>query len=606
MRNLRLPASLATAVAAGALLLVVPGPTNSSAAANTGPKTTIVRGGIVKYAETAGGSPDYIFPGDPANTQSNYNLDQFQNFMYEPLWQSNFSQPTINYAGSIGNIPVWFNHDSAAVVTLKHRIWTNGTPVTTRDIIFDINLVRAAGSNWGHYVPGDFPYNVKRITIQGPYKMTFYFTKSYNPTYYIDNQLSDIVPMPQNVWDRTSLTGKVSNWDLTASGARKVWNFLDVYAQHTSTYSDKNPIWGVTDGAFKLASFGGSASPDIFLPNPRFSGEHARIAEFEELPFTSNAAEYDDLRSGNGAVTAGYVPSQDVPTIPQVKAAGYVVSQIHQWGVDYMVPNFKNPTLGATFSQLYIRQVLQRLVDQASIIQAFARGYATPTYGPAPIYPKPNPFADSYETHNPYPFSIAAAKSLLAAHGWRIVGGVQTCESSKCGAGVKIGTKLNISLLQTSGDLLITEQDELYQSDAAKVGIRISLKQETFDSIVANVGPCSTPGQKCSYQLVDYGGFSYSLYPSGGSLFVLGAGVDSGQYNNATVDSLVKAIRHSATLAPYYQYENLIAQQLPLIWMPTSNTISAVAKNLAGPGLAGGGGPEFGLLSPQLWYFTRT
>jgi len=596
-------ASLFSAVAAGALLLAVPALAGTSAAARVHP-SNIVRGGVVKFASGPGASPNYIFPVNPSPDQSAANLSQFQPLLYEPLWVSSFNEPTINYGASIGNKPVWIDGDTAAIVTLKHYMWTNGTPVTTRDITFYINLARAAGPNWGDYTPGDFPYNVKRITVQGPYKMTFYFTKSYNPTYYIDNQLSDIIPIPQNVWDRESLTGKVANWDLNPSGAKKVWDFLNSYAEKTSTYSDTNPIWGVTDGAFKLKSFGGSSSPDIFVPNPKFSGKHATISEFEELPFTSDTAEYNELRSGNGAITWGFVPDQDVPTIPQVKAAGYGVTQTRQWGVDYIIPNLKNPVLGPAFSQLYVRQALQHLVDQTTMIKAFLHGYGIPTYGPTPIYPKGNPFADAYETRNPYPYNVNAAKSLLSAHGWRIVGGVQTCESSKCGPGVKIGTKLQIQLLYSSGSTALTDQDLLLQSDMAKAGIKLSLKSETFDTVVTVVSTCNPAhptAPTCTWQLGEYGGIDYSLYPSGGELFEPGGALNAGSYDNAEVNSLIHQIRHAPTLAPYYKYENLLAQQLPWMWQPTASGISAVADNLHGSGINN----EFGDLTPQDYYFTR-
>jgi len=602
------------AMSLGAMLLAACGTSSSTAKpAATTPSSqavSVVRGGVVKYAEVAGGNPNYIFPVETDSEFTVYNVAEFIPLMYKYLWQSNYTQPTINYSESIGNRPVWSHGDTVVTVTLKHYLWSNGTPVTTRDITFFVNLVKAAGANWGDYTPGDFPYNVKAMTIESPTKMTFTLTKPYNPTYYVDNQLSDIIPIPQNVWDRTSLTGKVGNYDETPAGAKAVWNFLNSYSEKTSTYSSTNPIWGDIDGPFELSSFGGSASPDIFVPNRRYSGHRATISEFEELPFTSNAAEYDLLRSGNGAISVGYVPASDVPTIPTVRAAGYKVSQVYQWAVDYMIPNLKNPTVGPILSQLYIRQVLQHLTDQETMIKRFLYGYGTPTYGPVPIYPKGNRFADAYEAKDLYPYSVATAKALLRAHGWRMKGGVQTCEdASACGPGVKAGSQLKLSLLYSSGSTALTEQNELLASDAAKAGVIITLRQESFNAVVGNVAAC-TPGQngmsatspQCTWELGEYGGNSFGLYPSGGDLFLLGASENAGQYDNSAVNSLIHEVRHSSSLKPFYQYEDVVARDLPWIWQPTASDIAAVATNLHGPGISS----EFGSTIPaNRWYFTK-
>jgi peptide/nickel transport system substrate-binding protein len=596
-------------VAASALMLAA---CSSSAIADAnaiGQRPIERLGGTVKWAETAGSSPNYISPLDPGNDMTVDNLSQFQNLLYKPLFVSNYDEPTMNYSRSIANTPVFSDGDRVVTITLKHYLWKNGTPVTTRDITFYINLARAAGPSWGYYVPGDFPYNVKRITVDSPTKMSFTLDRSYNPTYFVDNQLSVITPIPQNDWDRTSLHGRVGNYDETPSGAKKVWDFLTSYAQNTSTYTAQNVIWGDIDGPYELAAFGGDASPDIFLPNPHYSGQRSVIAEFEELPFTSNSAEYDELRSGTSGLTVGFVPPSDVPTLGSIRAAGYRVTAVHDWAVEFLIPNMTNPVLGAAFRQLYLRQALQHLVDQPAMVTDFLHGYGSPTYGPAPIYPKNNPFVDSFELTNPYPYSIAAAERLLASHGWKMVDGVRTCTSSACGPGVAIGTKLDIKLLDPSGSTSITEEAELFEADAARAGIDITLTEEPYSQVLGIVDPC-TPGQNgmtasspgCTWQLGNYEGWSYSLYPSGGEFLLPGSEGNSASYDDVAVNALIKQVRHSSSLAAYHAYENLVAEQVPLIWQPTPDEIVASATNLHGPGIAA----EFGDLEPNRWYFTKS
>jgi peptide/nickel transport system substrate-binding protein len=604
-------------VAAGALLLSACGTASAANVATTKASArpagrvaaNIVRGGVVTFAEAPGSAPDSIFPVYTGSTLTTYNVSDFVPLLYKSLWVSNFDEPTVNYADSIATRPVWSDGDRVVTFSLKHYVWSNGQPVTTRDVTFFVNLVRAAGANWGNYETGDFPYNVKSMKIESPTKMSFTLDGPYNPTYYLGNWLTDIIPLPQAVWDRESLHGKVGNYDETPAGAKKVYNFLEAYSLKTSTYSDTNPIWGVTDGPYKLTSFGGDASPDVFVPNPTYSGHRSIISKFEEIPYTSNAAEYNDLRSGNSALTIGFVPFSDVPTIRTVKSAGYNIDTVGDWGMDYALPNLKNPALGPALSQLYLRQAIQHLVDQPLMVKYFLHGYGVPTYGPVPVYPKKNPYLDAYELHNPYPYNVAAAKTLLQAHGWRAVKGVQTCESATaCGKGVKKGTKLVMKMLYSNGSTSTTQEMELFASDAEKAGIKIILSEEPFNTVVGILNPC-TPGQDgvtdsspvCTWQLGSWGGWGYGLFPSGGELFYTGAADNSGSYSDAEVNKLIVEIRHSSTLAPFYRYENLVSEQVPAIWMPTGDSIDAVASNIRGPGLT----TAFGNLDPNEWYFVK-
>jgi peptide/nickel transport system substrate-binding protein len=608
-------AGIGVGVATCALLLAACSSTTtaSSPAAKPAKANTtaaVARGGTVIYAEAAGTPPDYISPLNEGPDMNVANQVELQQLLYKPLVISSYGEPTINWSRSIANKPVWSDHDTVLSFTLKHYVWSNGTPVTTRDIQFFLNLVRAGGANWGNFTPGTLPYNIKSLRLQGPYKMTITLTKAINPTYFMDNQLGNVTPIPQNVWDRESLHGKVGNYDLSQKGALKVWNFLIAYAQKTSTYTATNPIWGVIDGPYKLASFGGNASPNIFVPNPAYSGHHSTIAKLEELPFTSGSAEYDDLRSGNGAITVGYVPSEDTPTLSTVRRAGYTVTTVPGWQAEFFIPNLKNPILGPAFSQLYVRQALQSVVDETTMVRDFLHGYGSPTYGVTPLYPKGNPFIDSFEQHNPYPYNPAHARKLLASHGWRIVGGVQTCESTtKCGAGVKKGTKLDIQLLNPSGSDSLTLEAELFASDAKKAGIVITLKQESYNTVLGIVNPC-TPGKDgvtlsspfCTWQLGNYEGWQYGLYPSGGEFLLPSSEGDAGQFNNNEIDTLIHEVRRSGSMAVYHRYENLVATQLPFIWQPDPASLVAVAKNLRGPGL----GSEFNSFSPNRWYFAKS
>jgi len=582
----------------------------SSVAARTTAETRSAHGGTVTWAEIAGGAPNYIFPLDPSAYFTPGNMAQFQDLLYEPLYEPSETSPKIDDAISIGNTPVWSDGDRVVTITLKHYVWTNGTPVTARDITFCINLLRAVGAEWAGYTPTGFPLNLKKVTIDNPYKLTFTLIHPYNPTYFDDGQLFDIIPLPQNVWDRESLKGRVANFDESVAGAKKVWNFLNSYSTDQGTYSDSNPIWGVTDGPFRLQSFGRDAGPDVFVPNRTYSGHRATIAKFEELPFTSDFSEYNELRSGNGALTVGYVPASDAKTLGVVRSAGYSVTPVPQWGIEYFLVNLKNPVLGAAFAQLYLRQALQHLVNEPLMIKEFLHGYGVPTYGPAPVLPKGNPFVDSAEMKNPYPFSIADAARLLRSHGWKKINGIATCEDpAKCGHGVKKGTELIIHLLDPSGTISITDEAEYFGSAANEVGIRIVLKEEAYGNVLAIVNPC-TPGQDgvtlssplCTWQMANYEGWDYnSVYPTAGEFLLPGADGNAGSFVSPSITAAIYAIRVAKSFAAYHHYESLVAHQLPFIWQPVASELVAVSKNLRGSRITG----EFDDVSPLTPNFWR-
>lgn len=628
MQRPRRLAAAASTVAAGALLLAAcggsasaKGSTSSTSAKSGSASTTTVAsgkptyGGTVKFAEVSGGDPNYIFPVTPTQYQSVYVNDDFIPLMWAPLYNESTTQPVIDYSTSIGQKPVFSSGNTVVTITMNHYKWSDGKPVTARDVIFDYNMINAEGSTWGGYSPGGFPQMVKSFTATGQYTLKMVLNKPYNPTYFINNDLADLIPLPQHAWDKTSASAPVSNADMTPAGAKAVMTFLTTAAKNTGAYTT-SPLWKVIDGAWKLTSYGGSSAPDVFVPNPAFSGKKPYLSKFEEVPFTSDSAEFNVLRSGTSSLSYGYLPANDIPAMAQVNSQGFKTYKIYTWGVDYFIPNLTSPTVGPMLKQLYMRQVLQHLVNQQTDIKAYMHGYGIPTYGPTPVYPKGNPYVTKKELANPYPFSVSTAESLLKKHGWTVKpNGTDVCKvggASGCGAGVAAGTKLSLSLLVSSGNSVLTNDNDQFKSDAAKAGVTINLKFEPFNTVIGIVNPCNpatgASSTACSWQLGEYGGISYGIEPTGGSLFLPGGSLNAGSYSNSTVTSLIKQIRHSSSgLQPYFEYEDYLATDLPWIWQPVPDNLAEVASNLHGTGIGGEfNGVISGNLQPQLWYYSKT
>ena len=164
----------------------------------------------------------YIFPFMNAANESNVNLFDFQYLMYRPLYLfGENGQPTVNNTLSVANPPVFSGNK--VTITLKHYMWSNGTPVTTQNIMFFINMLKTNESDFYGFIPGGFPDNVSDVTAVSPTELTMTMDKAYSPTWFEYNELSLIVPMP-DAWDRTA--SAPSNCDTTASDCPAVYSYL--------------------------------------------------------------------------------------------------------------------------------------------------------------------------------------------------------------------------------------------------------------------------------------------------------------------------------------------------------------------------------------------
>jgi peptide/nickel transport system substrate-binding protein len=620
-RRRAVPAAVAIAAATAMVLAAC----SSGGAASGASGRSPVQGGTAYFAEQPLTPPNYIFPLVSGQYFTGANVNDLQTLLYLPLyWYGDKGNTSIDYRLSIGDAPVYSDGNRVVTITLKHYAWSDGETVTARDVGFWINLLKANKSEWASYVPGGFPDNVVSWTALSPSVVQLRLNASYNPFWFTYNELSQITPLPI-AWDRTSLTAKAPSPtaanlpDTTTAGAKAVYAFLNGQATKVASYAS-SPVWSVVDGPWRLTSLttDGLAT---FVPNPRsFGPDRPHLAKFVELPFTSADAEFSVLRSGQATggpgssgeqLSVGYVPDTDLPQQPALRGEGYQLIKDYPYGFDYFEPNFNNPTVGPILRQLYFRQAFQHLVDQTGWIHAYYDGLGVPTYSPVPASP-PNPYADAKASVNPYPFSVPAAKALLAAHGWKIMpNGVTTCSrpgaaADECGAGVKAGQPLQFTLMYPSG-LPYTDSAMLdLQSVAKQVGIEISLTQVTQATVAATIEPCAPSSAACSWELGQYGGawvFEPDHYPSGEEIFQSNALGNVNNYSNPSIDKLITATTTTAASgaqAALDAYADQVRLQLPDFWQPSPGTLITVASNLHGvvPN-------AYGFINPEEWYFSK-
>jgi peptide/nickel transport system substrate-binding protein len=636
--------------AAGAMVLAACGsstaaPATTTTKAKKAPVSSVVKGGTVTYAEQPATPPNYIFPFQNLTYFSVANDEQFEYLMYRPLyWFGSGADPTLNLSLSVGKAPIFTDGDTKIVLNLNPYKWSDGESVNASDVIFWMNMLKAEQANWAAFVPGAFPDNVTNVVATGKEQVTFTLNKAYSPTWFTYNELSQITPMPA-AWDVTSTTGapgsggcasvaysaitvnaKYAPVSPAAKTCAKVYDFLSIQSGYNPTNpsaSDASalttyatsPIWDVVDGPWHLVSFS-STGKAVFDPNPNYSGPvKPTIAQFIELPFTSDTAEYNALVAG--AVDVGYLPFSEITAdAPSPGAAGpnnaslaakYNIETGFEWSVNYFPENYNSTgdggNAGPIFRQLYFRQAFQSLIDQPAYLKKIDKNYGVPTYGPVPV--EPPTWASPAESANPYPYDPAKAISLLKSHGWKVVpGGISTCVKpgtapDECGAGIAKGAEMNFNLQFVSGTASIVElmSDEAAAWDEA--GIKINLSEAGFNTIIANASPTSK-----SWEMENWGaGWIYApdYYPTGGEIFATGAGSNSGSYDNTENNTLIAETHTSPSKSVFYEYQDYLAKQLPVVWQPNPLVADEVVKNL----VIGPLDPLEGI-TPETWTFMKS
>lgn len=623
--ELRRIAVIVGAVALAALAAVgVASPASGAAVTKT----------TVSWAEPPASVPNYIFPFYGGAQDTILNLYDFQSLMFRSLYYfgGKTTSEALNPTLSLATAPVYSNGDKTVTISLKNYRWSDGTQVTSEDVVFFFNILHAEKTNYGNYVPDglSIPTTISSITVKSPTTLTLNLTRAINPVWFTNDQLWEVVPFPM-AWTKTSTSAAPGSGGCAAAAfgtadakCKAVYTYLSEQAGFNPTKPTatnnalptyaSNPLWQVVDGPFHLTSF--SVTGDVTMAvNPDYSGPNKpTFKTLEEKPYTTGSSEYNALVTGQ--IDVGYLPTQDVTanTTTPLKggknnprlASTFSLAPLDGFRVNFMPYNFKSTgdgkQAGKIFAQLYVRQAMQELVDQALYIKTIAKGYAAPTYGPVPIDP-PNPYANKLEKSDPYPYSPSHAKSLLRSHGWKVTAnGTDTCQkpgnsSHDCGAGIKKGAKLTFSVIYASGTTELKDELTAEKASWSSAGINIALNAQSSDTVLGEATPCP---KGCSWELADWGaGYVDTGYPTEPVLFSTGAYTNFGSYSSTTADALIKATE--VTNTKLTRYEDYLSKQLPVVWEPNPATsLTEIHKGLKGIA------PQdpIGSITPANWHWT--
>ena len=583
-RPLRRLLALLPAVSLAGLLAAC-GTTSKPAVQHSQPAT----GGTATYALQATDAFSWMLPFENSANEEPWDLSTDEG-MWRPLYfEGSGSKPVINQKLSLAYPPVYSANDTVVTIRLKPYRWSDGAPVTARDVQFSVNLYRAGEADIATYVPGNFPDDITSLDVVSPTELVLHLNRPYSQEWFTDNQLVNLIPLPQQAWDRTSANRSVGNFDETPAGAKAVFTFLEDQSKQLATYAT-NPLWRVVDGPWIVTRYDAATGQTELTANRAYSGpEKPRLDHVILETFTSDTAEVDALRSGS--IDYGWIPYSDLGLESYFRAHGFTVAP---WAPDYYQSaelGYTSPVYGPLLRQLYVRQALQHLVDDPLDLATTLHGIGQLTYGPAPNIPG-SPWVSPEEKTDPDPYSVAAARALLLAHGWRQTGpgGVMVCAHpgtgrGECGAGIAAGRQLQLLMIYMTGYPTMVAEAESFQSSAAQAGVKIVFEPESQTTMFSNGGVC--PPGPCNWGIVAYANYLWNYtqtdaYPTGG-IYLQTGNYWGGGYSSPTADKLIAATHTEGGLAPLYAYENYVSRDIAGLWVPVrADRISVVKDTLRG------------------------
>lgn len=507
--------------------------------------TKVQTGGTLNVAVTPDTNFNWYLPVTSASFDTLPNA-MLQDQSFKPLiWLNN--KWKIVWKSSIAKTITYNAKGTVYHVFLQKKWhWSNGRPVTAKDLMFTWNVIKAASASnaptpWPYVGvgTGDIPNGVQSVVENNPYEVTFTLKQPANQQWFIYNGLVQLFPLPAQSMDVHG-----SNWT-------KEIAYLGALGTNPAAMEK------VVDGPFILKK-AVQNQQWVLVPNPKYDGHKASVSKLVFDYEASNDAEYAALKTN--LVNVGYLDLSQYGSRGPLLAQGDKIVPAYLLS-DYWTDLNMRPgsTTRAIFDQLPVRQALEMGINQPAINKDIYHGFAPPTYGPIPATPATK-FYDPGLKKAPYPYNPKAGKKLLEDNGWKEVGGVMT----------KGNEKLKFTMLYTTGTESTTQTVQLMVSDWAKEGIQVSLKGVSFPTMISTEFNTKQPK---AWQMATGSGWAYDgpgWYPSGDGLFNTNAPNGDG-YSNAKENVLINQTHtpnasQAQIMKIFFQYEDYTAKQVPMLW----------------------------------------
>ena len=566
-------------------------------------------GGTAVVAQTPGLTPSTIFPYAPPSQGTTIAPGMMWRALYHP---SGDPKEEVDVANGLADLPSFSSDRKTATIKLHDYSWSNGKPVTASDVVFTIDLLKAAlaksPANWSFYTPGQFPDGVT-VEATDPKTVTLHLKTAYNTSYLVAI-LTELFVLPSQDWNIASTGGPHLDFTKPAN-AKAIYSYLAKQSANQASFAT-NPLWKIIDGPYGLKSFDPVTGSFTVTVNKSYTGPATpRLTEVEFKAFTSTAAIFNQYKAGT--LTAGRLDSSYISQIGSLEAKGYHVYGAPSPGrSDPMLINFANTTnnFDKVIAQSYVREALQRIIDQPGYIKSRGvyDGAAVENYSPVG---QGTAYPPSFGSKAPYPYDPTAAKKLLTDHGWKVVpDGTTTCEkpgtgTDQCGAGIPQGQTISFNLVSANTPAYVGARDVAFESAAKSLGIKVTTVTKSLNYMYENLGNSFAPANKNKWAMQDAGpSVNLGGYPTSNGLFNTTGSFNLGSYSNPEADKVIEQSTFGADSKALSAEATFLGKDLPGLFFPTPDTLLVWKKTLSGPPAS------FRLLlnywyTPELWYYTK-
>jgi peptide/nickel transport system substrate-binding protein len=561
-------------------------------------------GGTITVGELARQAPTDIFPLVDSQSCTTPTLNFIQN-QYIPLYAGpDGSTPAIDRGLSAAEPPRYSRGDRTVTITLKPDLrWSDGKPVQVQDVVFYLDLLRAAlkqtSGNWCQYSPGGFPENVASWKTRGARTLILQLSHPVNPGWFTNDQLQDlgagIYPLPSQDWDVDAPGGEhLTDWATNPADALRIYDYLHAQGRNAADFASR-PLWRVVDGPFELRDFDAASGAYDLVPNPSYGlAAKPRAGAISVRAYPDSAAMLRALQAG-GLEIAAIDPATQLAAIPRLRRHGYSVFGGPAWGWFGGVINYRDGTdhFGAVIAQPYMRAVFAELVDQPTIIRRVYHGWAVQAHGPVPSEPR-SPYVAATAAAAPWPYDPARAVATLRAHGWQVrPGGRTVCRkpgsgAGECGAGIPAGNPIRLLWANVSGSSTSVGALEsgIFAADARRAaGISVSFVSGAFSYLTAEYNDQNpvAAAHVNDWGVNNFGGVYTDYYPTQEGLLSLGGSLNLGGYADPKANRLMAASVASPNPRAVGDEVSYLSRAFPVLYMPDQDWIVAVSNRLGGP-----------------------
>lgn len=417
--------------------------------------------------------------------------------------------------------------------------WTDGTPLTSDDVLFTYNLMFAP-----EYAAvasprrGALTENVESLSAPDPQTFVIKTKEVYAPLLVTHGTYGI---MPKHV------LGKISAVDM-----------------NTMSYNS-NPT--PSNGMFKFVSW--TQGSQVVLERNEGYYRGAPLLDryvYKVLPSSDTIG--DQLKTGEIQVGPTLDPSQvaSLQTVQGLKIKNFVVPDFSYIALQL------DPTkpAGKILQDVNVRHALTYAINRPGIVKSVLYGFGTVATSVEP----PTSFAYDPHTKPQYSYNPKKANQLLDKAGW---------VKHSDGIRRKNGVKLAFNMIGTAASLTTTDTMQVLEQNWKAIGCQLTTTEIQFPQLLTALEDTR------DFDMILLG-FNFSNDPDQSSLFASSAtavgGFNASDFKNPKVDKLLEqggqTLNKNKRKQIYSQYQNLMAELQPVIILYFEKNSAGILSKVKG------------------------